>query len=147
MSNEVAKAVVRFVRLSPQKTRLVANLIRGKHVTEAQRILTFSPKRSAKVLLKTLNSAIANAEDKNIEDTDMLLVSKIWIDGGPIYKRSLPRARGRATPIRKPTSHITVMLGQDLKSKTELSSKEVQSSENLAQKSDAVATKTGKEKE
>lgn len=106
-----AKAVARYIRTAPRKARLVSNLIRGKDVNKALEILAFTPRRAARVVEKLLKSAIANAENVHkVEDVDQLVVSQIRVDEGPTVKRSLPRARGRATPIRKRTSHITVVL-------------------------------------
>ncbi len=105
-----AKAVLKYVRTSPRKTRLVADAIRGKKVAEALNILTFINKKPAKVVKRLLKSAVANAEEKKIDDVDSLSVSRITVDGGSVWKRQLPRGRGRATPIKKRTSHITVVL-------------------------------------
>lgn len=104
------KALLKYVRTSPRKARLVADAIKGKKVGEALSILTFLNKKPARIIKKLLNSAIANAEEKRIEDTDSLFVSCITVDGGPVWKRHLPRARGKATPIIKRTSHITIVL-------------------------------------
>lgn len=114
-----ARATLKFTRISPQKTRLVANLIRGVKADQAIRILSFTNKRSARVLLKILKSAIANAEVKNVEDTELLDVSGIWVNQGPVQRRYQPRARGRADVIRHPTSHITIIVKEDLKAKQE----------------------------
>ena len=112
-----SKAMLRFIRVAPRKARLIADLIRGKMVDEALSILEFSPKYVAPVIRKVLNSAISNAirtaENKNSKiDVDNLFVKRIFVDGGPILKRYMPRAMGRATLIRKRTSHITVVLGE-----------------------------------
>lgn len=106
-----AKAVVRYIRSSPRKARQVVDLIRGKRVEEALHILRYTPKGVSGIIEKTLRSAIANAEQKDSrEDMDSLVVHRAWVDGGPTMKRFIPRARGRATPIRKRTSHITLVL-------------------------------------
>ena len=112
-----SKAMLRFIRVAPRKARLIADLVRGKMVDEALSILEFSPKYVAPVIRKVLNSAISNAirtaENKNSKiDVDNLFVKRIFVDGGPILKRYMPRAMGRATLIRKRTSHITVVLGE-----------------------------------
>lgn len=108
-------ARARFVRGSPQKARLVADLIRGKKVEEALAILAFSKKTFAKTLTKLINSAVANAQQNKKMDVDRLLIKTIFVDGGPILKRYIPRAMGRATMVRKRTSHITVILEEQEK--------------------------------
>ncbi len=105
------RAVARFSRISPYKAREVINLIRGKEIEEAQRILAFTPNRAAQVISKVLNSAIANAENNNNLRAENLVVERCFVDEGPTLKRWRPRARGRATRIRKRTSHITIILG------------------------------------
>jgi large subunit ribosomal protein L22 len=102
------QAVLKFVRLSPQKGRLVADLVRGKKVDEALNTLMFSRQRAAGIIRKVLESAIANAENNNGADIDELRVSEIFVDEGPAMKRIRPRAKGRADRILKRTSHITV---------------------------------------
>ncbi|MBI3013617.1 MAG: 50S ribosomal protein L22 [Candidatus Tectomicrobia bacterium] len=105
------RAVLRFLRASPRKVRLVADLIRGKRVGEALNILTFTEKRAARKLEKVLRSAVANAsETKKVKEVDDLVISRVLVDPGPVWKRHMPRARGRATPIRKRTSHVTLIL-------------------------------------
>ena len=107
-----ARAVTRHVRMSPQKARLVANLIRGKQVEEALTILRFTPKKAARILDKTLRAAIANAADTQNVNPDALYVKLTYVDGGTTMKRFVPRAHGRATPIRKRTSHFTVVVDE-----------------------------------
>ena len=107
-----ARAKLRYVRLSPQKTRLVVDMVRGKGVQDALNILKFSPQKAAAVVSKLVSSAVANAEQKGVSDVDRLFVKTINVDQGPALKRFLPRAQGRATRIRKPTSHITVVLDE-----------------------------------
>ena len=102
------QAVLKFVRLSPQKARLVADLVRGKKVDDAINTLKFSNQRAANVIRKVLESAIANAENNFGADVDELKVREIFIDKGPVMKRIMPRAKGRADRITKPTSHITI---------------------------------------
>jgi large subunit ribosomal protein L22 len=104
------RATSRFVRLTAQKARLVVDLIRGKPVEAAMSILEFTPKRGAKTVLKTLKSAVANAEHAQNVDVDALYVKHAFVDEGPTAKRFLPRAHGRATKIFKRTSHITVVV-------------------------------------
>ncbi len=99
-----------FARISPQKARLVADLIRGKSVDQALEILTFSNKKAAALDKKVLESAIANAEHNEGADIDDLNVAKIFVDEGPTMKRIMPRAKGRADRILKRSSHITVVV-------------------------------------
>ena len=101
-------AKLRMARISPQKARLVADQLRGVEVEKALEILTFSPKKGARIIKKVLESAIANAEHNEGADIDELKVSTIYVDQGPVYKRIRPRAKGRANRILKRTSHITV---------------------------------------
>lgn len=106
------KARLRFARISPRKARLVADLVRGKRSEEALNILSFTKKASAKILIKLLKSAIANATQKKTIDIDRLYVKQIMVDQGPTMKRFQPRALGRATMIRKRTSHINIVLDE-----------------------------------
>lgn len=99
-----------FARISPQKARLVADLIRGKSVDQALEILSFSNKKAAVLVKKVLESAIANAEHNEGADIDDLNVAKIFVDEGPTMKRIMPRAKGRADRILKRSSHITVVV-------------------------------------
>ncbi|MDG3086990.1 50S ribosomal protein L22 [Vibrio hannami] len=99
-----------FARISPQKARLVADQIRGKSVDQALELLTFSNKKAAVLVKKVLESAIANAEHNEGADIDDLNVAKIFVDEGPIMKRIMPRAKGRADRILKRSCHITVVV-------------------------------------
>ncbi len=99
-----------FARISPQKARLVADQIRGKSVDQALELLTFSNKKAADLIKKVLESAIANAEHNEGADIDDLNVAKIFVDEGPVMKRIMPRAKGRADRILKRSSHITVVV-------------------------------------
>ena len=105
-----AKASANFVRMSPYKVRFVLDLIRGKHVDEARRVLQFTPKAPTHELTKILNAAVANAETTLRVPADSLIVARCWADEGPTLKRWRPRALGRAYRIRKRTSHITIVL-------------------------------------
>ena len=105
-----AKAVAKFLRVSPRKTRLVAENIKGKPVEDALNILRFTPKKPALFLSKVLYSAIANAEQMPGVDVDSLVVSTVLVNEGPALKRIMPRAMGRAYRIRKRTSHITIVV-------------------------------------
>lgn len=104
------RAVVKYVRISPQKARLIMDQIRGKRVEEALNHLSFSPQKSAGILKKLINSAVANAEQNSEVDVDNLYIDRIFADEGPSLKRFRPRAMGRATRILKRTSHLTVIL-------------------------------------
>ena len=106
------KAKLRFVRVGHRKAQLVADLIRGKKSEEALNILTFTKKAAARIVIKLLKSAIANATQKKNVDVDRLFVKKITVDQGPTMKRFQPRALGRATTIRKRTSHINIVLDE-----------------------------------
>ena len=99
------------VRLSAQKGRLVADLIRGKKVDQALDILAFTPKKGATIIKKVLESAIANAEHNNGADIDELKVAKIIVEKGPVLKRFTARAKGRGNRIVKPTCHVFVTVG------------------------------------
>jgi large subunit ribosomal protein L22 len=105
-----ARASVKYVRTSPRKMRRVVDLIRGQHVVEARRILRFSPLGASKDVEKLLNSAVANAEQQPGVIADNLVVDRVWVDEGPTLKRFRPRAYGRATRVRKRTSHVTVVV-------------------------------------
>ncbi|AHK79739.1 50S ribosomal protein L22 [Ectothiorhodospira haloalkaliphila] len=106
-------AVLRFARISPQKCRLVADQVRGLPVERALQVLSFSPKKSAHLVRKILESAIANAEHNDGADVDELRVSRICVDQGPVLKRIQARAKGRANRINKRTSHITVAVSAE----------------------------------
>jgi large subunit ribosomal protein L22 len=111
-----ARATVKYVRTSPRKMRRAVDLVRGQHVLEAKRILRFSSLGASKDLEKLLNSAVANAEQQPGVIADNLWVSRAWVDEGPTLKRYRPRAYGRATQVRKRTSHVTVVvqtMGED----------------------------------
>lgn len=99
------------IRVSAQKCRLVADLIRGLNVSSALDILQFSPKKSAGIIKKTLESAIANAEHNEAADIDELMVKEIYVDKGPSLKRFTARAKGRGNKIEKQTCHINVVVG------------------------------------
>jgi large subunit ribosomal protein L22 len=110
MAIEVS-AVLKGVRISPQKARLVVDMIRGQKVSNALNILNFSPKKGAEIIKKVVESAIANAEHNNGADIDELKIKTIYVDKGVVLKRIRARAKGRAGKITKPTSHITVIVG------------------------------------
>ncbi len=97
--------------MGPRKVRLIADMIRGKKVTRALDLLSVMPKRAARPVLKLLNSAVANAKHNHSLAVEDLKVAQIYVDGGPVLKRWMPKAHGRATPVRERTSHINLVLG------------------------------------
>ena len=105
-----ARAIAKYIRVSPQKVRLVVDLIRGKRIDEAQKILTFTRKYAALPVRKVLTSAIANARQNAHIDENTLYVKEAFVDQGPCLKRWRARAQGRAASIKKRMSHITVIL-------------------------------------
>ena len=110
-----SKAIAKFQRVSPRKTRLVAKNVQGRGVEEALNILRFTPNKPARVLLNVLKSALANASQLGGVNVDAMVVKEVIVNEGPTWKRFMPRAQGRATKIHKRTSHVTVILaeGQD----------------------------------
>ena len=107
-----ARAVAKNIRISPQKARLVADLVRGKPVDEALNTLSFMPKKAARIIKKVLESALANADQNMNLDVDSLYIKKICVDKGPMFKRWRPRAMGRAYGIKHRLSHITIILDE-----------------------------------
>lgn len=105
-----AKAHLRYARISPRKVQIVLDLIRGQEVNKALAILKYTPKAASEILVKLLNSAIANAENNNSMARDDLYVSECFATAGPTLKRIRPRAQGRAYRILKRTSHITMVV-------------------------------------
>jgi large subunit ribosomal protein L22 len=103
---------VRWVRISPRKVRLVADMVRGANVESALGMLNFVPRRGAKVVSKAIASALSNAQNDAKLDPDSLVIEKIFVDSGPTIKRWRPRAMGRANRINKKTCHVTVWLGE-----------------------------------
>jgi large subunit ribosomal protein L22 len=108
----MVNATAKYVRVSPRKAGEMVQLIRGKKVSEAKAILTLSSRAAAKLVGKVLDSAVANAENNHELTADDLYVVRAYVDGGPTLKRFRPRARGRASQIRKRTSHITVCVDE-----------------------------------
>jgi large subunit ribosomal protein L22 len=111
-----SRATAKFVRVSARKARLVADLVRGRDVPQAIEILSFADKKTAPLIKKLVESAVANAEQaaersSSPLDIDTLIIQKITVDGGPTLRRFRPRAQGRATRVLKKTAHITVVLG------------------------------------
>ncbi|OGQ37046.1 MAG: 50S ribosomal protein L22 [Deltaproteobacteria bacterium RIFCSPHIGHO2_12_FULL_43_9] len=105
-----ACAKTRYLQISPRRMRLVADLVRGKMVNNAIEILRFTNKKGARLISKSIKSAVANAEQTKQIDIDTLYIKRIMVDGGPLIKRWLPRAMGRANRVLKHTSHLTVVL-------------------------------------
>lgn len=114
MSKEIT-AQLRFLRNSPRKMRLVVDLMRGRSVVRTQNLLSVMNKTAAKHLLKLLNSAVANAKHNYSLTADQLRVKSIMVDGGPALKRWMPKAHGRATPVRERTSHVKLVLEEIIK--------------------------------
>ncbi len=107
-----AKAIARYIRISPTKVRRVAQQIRGKPVGEAQALLRFMPHKAARVLEKTLKSAVANAENNLDLARGDLIVTGAFVDKGPTTRRLAPRARGRLDIVARRSSHVTVVVGE-----------------------------------
>ncbi|NLT34871.1 MAG: 50S ribosomal protein L22 [Gaiellales bacterium] len=108
----MVSATAKYIRVAPRKARLIVDLIRGRSVRDAKAILSLTPRGAAPVVGKVLASAIANAENNNSLSADDLYVAKAYVDEGPTLKRFRPRAMGRASRIRKRTSHITVCVDE-----------------------------------
>ena len=106
------KAIAKYIRVSPRKVRLLINEIKGKKVEEALNVLSFAPQKGAPILKKLINSAVANANQYPDIDVDNLFIKNAFADEGPTLKRFRPRAMGRATKIRKRSSHLTVVLDE-----------------------------------
>ncbi|MBN2723651.1 MAG: 50S ribosomal protein L22 [Deltaproteobacteria bacterium] len=106
------RAILRNLRVAPRKMRILADMIRGKSIEEAMALLTFTPKSGAKILQKLVMSAVYNAENQGMDDSESLKIERIFVDDGPIMKWRRPRSRGRAFRINKRTSHITVIVGE-----------------------------------
>ena len=109
------RAIARYVRISSRKVKIVVDLTRGKSVREAEAILRYTPKAATEPVLKLLNSAVANAENNLELNRDDLYVAEVYANQGPTLMRYRARAHGRASRIRKRTSHITIVLDQQAK--------------------------------
>lgn len=107
-----AKAYLNYLRISPRKVQIVADLIRGKDVNTAMAVLMNTPKAAAEPLIKLLKSAVANAENNFNMDVESLYVSEVHVGPGPILKRMRPRAQGRAYRINKRTAHVTLAVAE-----------------------------------
>lgn len=104
-----ARATARYVRISPRKMRRSVDLVRGRHVEDARRVLSLSPLGPNRTLAKVLNSAVANAEERDAIPEN-LVIDRAWVDEGPTLRRFRPRAYGRAARIRKRTCHVTLVV-------------------------------------
>ena len=107
-----ARAQLKYARISPRKVKIVCDLIRGKDVKAAKAILENTPKAASELMVKVLDSAVANAENNFSMDPEKLYVSETYADPGPILKRGMPRAQGRMYRINKRTSHITIVVAE-----------------------------------
>ena len=107
------RAIHRFADMSPRKIRPVADLIRGRAADEALELLRFLPNKSARLLEQALKSALGNAEDRGARDIEALIVAESRVDGAPMFKRIMPRARGTAYPIKRRMAHIIVKLAEE----------------------------------
>jgi len=105
-----ARAYLRYLRISPRKVKIVCDLIRGKSIAQANAILMNTPKSASEPLIKLVKSAAANAENNHSMDPEKLYVAEVSTDPGPILKRIMPRAQGRAYRINKRTSHVTIVV-------------------------------------
>lgn len=111
------QAVEKYIRISPKKARLVADVVRGENAVRAMAMLKFMPKKAAEIIYKAIHSAVANATNNAGLDRDSLVISKITIDKGPSLKRFRPRSRGMASALLKRTSHVTVVVSAEEKAK------------------------------
>lgn len=107
-----SRAIARYQRVSPRKARLVARNVQGLGVEEAMNLLRFTPNKPAGIIYEVVKSALANASQLGGVDVDAMVVKEVMVNEGPTWKRFMPRAQGRATKIRKRTSHITVILSE-----------------------------------
>ena len=146
----LVSAKLRYLRISPRKARLVADLVRGKSVEQAQGILNFTIKRAANPILKLLNSAAANAKNNFHLDPKNMYVARIFVNEGATYKRVMPRARGSANQIHKKTCHIDLVLAQNgekvgMPTKNDFKIKEIVKTEKIQKKEKLEEIKEKKE--
>lgn len=116
MKEQIAK--LRYLHIAPRKTRLMASMLKGLSVNEAEAQLLINSKRASGPLIKLIQSAVANAKQNQKLNSDNLFIKEIRVDQGPMLKRHMPRAMGRATPLQKKSSHITLILAESEKLKT-----------------------------
>lgn len=143
------KAKLQYIHISPRKMRLVANLVRGLDVIQAEEQLMYLNKKSSPLILKTLNSAVANAIHNHDMIKENLYIAKIFIDPAPTYKRWMPRAFGRATPIMKRNSYLTIIInekeeGKRAKKAAKMPKPETEQKEEAAQEKETETAKTDK---
>jgi len=138
-------AKLSYLRIAPRKTRLLADLVRGKSVKEAQTILSFTIKKGSSPVLKLLNQAVASAVNNYQLEPDNLYIAKIVVDEGPKYKRWRPRARGQAYQIQKKMSHIIIILDEKVKSKKKVDKSEKTAAVKKAEVKEQKAVKAGSE--
>jgi large subunit ribosomal protein L22 len=146
----LVSAKLRYLRISPRKARLVADLVRGKSVEQAQGILNFTIKRAANPILKLLNSAAANAKNNFHLDPKDMYVARIFVNEGATYKRVMPRARGSANQIHKKTCHIDLVLAQKgekvgMPAKNDFKTKEIIKTEKIQKEEKPEIIKKKKE--
>jgi len=139
------KAQLNFLRMSPQKVRLIAGLIRGLNVSDALTQLTFSGKRAAHPVKKLLESAIANARHNHNAKEETLKIETIFVNEGPTLRRWMPRAMGRATPLRKRSSHITIVLSGEADESKEVKKEVKKENKKADKKEEKKETKVAKE--
>lgn len=133
----MSKALLKYVRLSPTKARLIAREIQGMNAEKALSSLEFTPNKAARIIAKVVASAVANG-DHNAED---VVILSCRIDNGPVLRRFTPRAKGRATPIRKPTAHIFIEVDEDRTQKTKQTTKRDKVSSDTQEANDMKARK------
>lgn len=107
-----SKAILKYARITPSKMRRVSTLVKGKKAEEAMFLLAFMPYRGAAILKKLLKSAMSNAEQKEVSEPEQMVISKVYVDKGPMRRKIRPRAMGRANILKKKTSHITIILSE-----------------------------------
>ncbi len=140
-----SKAVLWHVRMSAQKARLVADLVRGRKVSDALNILRFTKKKMARVIEKVIASAKANAENNhNVADGNEMKVARIFVDAGPQMRRQLSRARGRVDQLRKPMSHVTVVLAETEEGRRKAAPKKAAAKKGAAREKTAAAAEKPK---
>ncbi len=110
---QMAKAISKYIKISPRKARLAADLIRGRSVADAKMQLMVCNLKAGKLLTKTLDSAVANAETQLNLQRDVLKVKEVRVDAGPVLKRSKPKSRGSSVPVMKRTSHFTIVVAAE----------------------------------
>jgi large subunit ribosomal protein L22 len=121
--SQTVTANLNFLKASPRKMRLVADFIRGRKVVRAQAALALMNRKNAKQMLKLLNSAVANAKHNFSLPVENLIIKSVSVDGGPVLKRFMPKAHGRATPVRERTSHINLILEEIAKKEVKVKTK------------------------